>query len=139
MAVRLTSDPGKTLGDVNSGGGTGGDAGGVTAKPADLPKRAGRFKQSHTSGGTGPQLTRQKAACAAWCPFCAFSGRKRRFLADLHPSKTKTGGWGSVRISEKTESTSGRKSRVCQWRTLIGQILRLENSNERNQVKMYKK
>ncbi len=138
MAVRRDQRPRQDPGGREQRRRHRGDAGGVTAKPADLPKRAGEIQTIAIPPGTGPQLTRQKAACAAWCPFCAFSGRKRRFLADLHPQRPKPG-WGSVRISEKTESTSGRKSRVCQWRTLIGQILRLKNSNERNQVKMYKK
>ena len=82
----------------------------MTAKPADLPKRAVEIQLiKHTSGGTGPQLTRQKAACAAWCPFALFRDEKGDFWR-ICTLKDQNRGWGSVRISEKTEkSTSGRK------------------------------
>jgi len=39
----------------------------------------------------------------------------------------------------RKKAPPAEKSRVYQWRTLIGQILRLKNSNERKRVKMYKK
>jgi len=112
----------------------------VTAKPADRPKRAGEIQTiKHTSGGTGPQLTRQKAACAAWCPFALFRDGKA-VSGGFAPSKTKTGGGGVSEFREKRKKApAAEKSRVCQWRALIGQILRLKNSNERKWVKVYKK
>lgn len=116
----------------------------MTAKPADLPKRAGErriFKQlKHISGGTGPQLTRQKGRLCGLVPLCAFSGRKKAASGGFAPAETKTGGGEVSEFREnRKKAPPAEKSRVYQWRTLIGQILRLKNSNERKRVKMYKK